>query len=244
MELQLTGIDIITADLVLVTGLRIGGGDNEMRIGGVDNQVIRHPLTLQPYIPGSSLKGKVRSLLEWRSGAVREEPLGFTHYERSSGMQQTQVKAILQLFGMSGDTELSKDLAQEFGPTRLSFWDCDLKQEWLNDISAENQIPLEVKSENSIRRISGTAENPRQTERVAAGSVFDFKLSIKRLNNDNENLLQTVLQGLKLLERDSLGGSGSRGYGKVRFDNLKINGKDISAEFDVMDPFDLKAVSN
>lgn len=76
-QAQLTGITTIQATLELVSGLRIGAGDSEMRIGGVDNTVIRHPHTQSPYIPGSSLKGKMRSLLEWRSGAVKEEPLGW-----------------------------------------------------------------------------------------------------------------------------------------------------------------------
>jgi hypothetical protein len=75
--MQLTAITTITATLELVTGLRIGAGDSEMHIGGVDNTVIKHPHTQSPYIPGSSLKGKMRSLLEWRSGAVKEEALGW-----------------------------------------------------------------------------------------------------------------------------------------------------------------------
>lgn len=241
MQLQLTGIDIITADLVVMTGLRIGAGDNEMRIGGVDNQVIRHPLTLQPYIPGSSLKGKIRSLLEWRSGAVQEHPLTYEQFKNSSGAQQTQIKSILQLFGMSGDTNLTVEVAKEFGPTRLSFWDCDLQPAWLENAGSDNQIPVEVKSENTIRRISGTADNPRFTERVAAGSVFDFRLSMKKLNTDSDDLLTMVLQGLKLLEQDSLGGSGSRGYGKVSFTNLRVNGESMSEQFDALDPFALQA---
>lgn len=235
--MQLVGIDMITADLVVVSGLSIGAGDNEMRIGGVDNQVIRHPITLEPYIPGSSLKGKIRSLLEWRSGAVKEAPLGIQEYEQSTAMQKEQVKAILQLFGISaGDSD---ELRRDLGPTRLSFWDCDLKKEALGDSSSE-QFPVEVKTENTIKRISGTATNPRQTERVLAGTVFDFKLSMKRFGGDPEQLTWIILQGLKLLERDSLGGSGSRGYGKVRFDNLKINDEDISAKFHSLDPFELE----
>ena len=237
--MQLTGIEIITADLVVLTGLRIGAGDNEMRIGGVDNQVIRQPLTLRPYIPGSSLKGKIRSLLEWRSGEVQESPLDFKAYQRASGQKKEQVKRILQLFGMSGDTSLSEDEARNIGPTRLSFWDCNLKQDWLKQIDERSQNLIEVKSENIIKRISGVADNPRQTERVAAGSVFDFTLSMKKLSADGSDLLQTTLQGLKLLEHTSLGGSGSRGYGKVCFENLKVNGVDISDQFQTLDPFEL-----
>ena len=73
--MKLTNIVEIKAKLVLETGLHIGAGDSEMHIGGIDNSVIKHPITQSPYIPGSSLKGKIRTLLEWRSGAVQNAPL-------------------------------------------------------------------------------------------------------------------------------------------------------------------------
>ena len=233
---QLTGITTLTATLELVTGLRIGAGDAEMHIGGIDNPVIKHPHTQAPYIPGSSLKGKMRSLLEWRSGAVKEAPLGYPDLQNASGAVQAEVKHILQLFGISGDAKLGKEM-QELGPSRLSFWDCNLQAEWEKEIRDNNQMLTEVKSENRINRISGVAEHPRQTERVPAGARFDFRLSVKRLAGDGDALLTTVLQGLKLLELDSLGGSGSRGYGKVKFVGLTIDGQDAQARFDAVQPF-------
>ena len=233
---QLTGITTITATLELVSGLRIGAGDSEMRIGGVDNTVIRHPHTQAPYIPGSSLKGKMRSLLEWRSGAVKEEALGWRDYEGASPAAKPEVKRILQLFGISGDAKLGDEM-RELGPTRISFWDCNLQADWLQAVNDNNQMPTEVKSENRINRISGVAEHPRQTERVPAGARFDFRLSVKCLAGDSEELLNTVLQGLKLLELDSIGGSGSRGYGKVKFVGLRINEIDAQAQFDAVRPF-------
>lgn len=233
---QLTGITTIQATLELVSGLRIGAGDSEMRIGGVDNTVIRHPHTQAPYIPGSSLKGKMRSLLEWRSGAVQQTPLDKAALDAASGAVQAEVKHILQLFGISGDAKLGKEM-QELGPSRLSFWDCNLQAEWEKEIRDNNQMLTEVKSENRINRISGVAEHPRQTERVPAGARFDFRLSVKRLAGDGDALLTTVLQGLKLLELDSLGGSGSRGYGKVKFVGLTIDGQDAQARFDAVQPF-------
>ena len=233
---QLTAITTIQATLELVSGLRIGAGDSEMRIGGVDNTVIRHPHTQAPYIPGSSLKGKMRSLLEWRSGAVKEEALGWRDYEQASPAHKAEVKRILQLFGISGDAKLGDEM-RELGPTRISFWDCNLQADWLAEVRGNNQMLTEVKSENRINRISGVAEHPRQTERVPAGARFDFRLSVKRLAGDGDALLTTVLQGLKLLELDSLGGSGSRGYGKVKFVGLTIDGQDAQARFDAVQPF-------
>lgn len=233
---QLTAITTIQATLELVSGLRIGAGDSEMRIGGVDNTVMRHPHTQAPYIPGSSIKGKMRSLLEWRSGAVKEEPLGYQDLQKASGATQAEVRRILQLFGISGDAKLGQEM-RDLGPSRLSFWDCNLQADWESTIRNNNQMLTEVKSENRINRISGVAEHPRQTERVPAGARFDFRLSVKRLAGDGDDLLTTVLQGLKLLELDSLGGSGSRGYGKVKFVGLTIDGQDAQARFDAVQPF-------
>jgi len=197
---QLTGIITIEATLELVSGLRIGAGDSEMRIGGVDNTVIRHPHTQAPYIPGSSLKGKMRSLLEWRSGAVKPEPLGY----RDISAHHPTVKPILQLFGVGGGDQLDDDQARDLGPTRLAFWDAPLCSEWVERIGRDNLLFTEVKTENQIDRIAGVAKNPRQTERVPAGSLFDFRLSIKLLDidGDGSTLQSTVLAGLRLLELD------------------------------------------
>ena len=163
---QLTNIITIEATLEVLTGLRIGAGDNEMHMGGVDNTVIKHPLTGSPYIPGSSLKGKMRSLLEWRSGAVKETPLGAKDFERASAAKKPEIKRILQLFGIGGgDTKDAEDLVKELGPTRLAFWDCPLEAAWEKEVRDNNQPLTEVKSENLINRISGVAEHPRNTER-------------------------------------------------------------------------------
>lgn len=217
-----------------MSGLHIGAGDTEMHIGGIDNTVIRNPLTNVPYIPGSSLKGKIRSLLEWRSGAVREKPLSWADYQNG---ERRDVLSILQLFGVGGGDQLTNEEALVLGPSRLSFWDCELNEAWRKSIDDANLLTTEAKSENSINRISGKAENPRYTERVIAGARFDFRLSMKVLERDEEGLLRTILSGLRLLEADSLGGSGSRGYGKVKFENLTIDGEDKQAAFEAIDPF-------
>ncbi|MCM8626800.1 type III-A CRISPR-associated RAMP protein Csm3 [Accumulibacter sp.] len=235
---QLTAITTIEARLELLTGLRIGAGDAEMQIGGVDNTVIKHPITQSPYIPGSSLKGKMRSLLEWRSGAVQEAPLDKRAHDTAAGAVRAEVRRILQLFGTGGG-EFKDDpaFAAEIGPSRLAFWDCALCPQWEQDVRGNNQSLVEVKSENRINRISGVAEHPRNTERVPSGASFDFRLSVKRLAGDGEDLLNMVLQGLKLIEFDSLGGSGSRGYGKVRFTQVRIDGEEAQERFDQVKPF-------
>ena len=232
MSMKLTNIVEIKAKLVLQTGLHIGAGDSEMHIGGIDNSVIKHPMTQSPYIPGSSLKGKIRTLLEWRSGAVQSAPLSLKDISKNP----EEVKNILRLFGISGDTKNSEQEVAEIGVSRLAFWDCALNEAWENAIRDDNQLLTEAKSENTIDRITSTAGNPRQTERVPAGAEFDFKLTLRQFEGDKPELLDLVLKGLKLLELDSLGGSGSRGYGKVKFTDLTVDGK--AYNLDDIKPFE------
>lgn len=237
--MQLKAINQITGQIRLVTGLHIGAGNEEVHIGGIDNAVIKHPHTQQPYIPGSSLKGKMRSLLEWRSGVVGESngaPTSIKLLDKLSGDKKTQAQTVVKLFGASGDAQNDKQ-AEEIGITRLSFWDCALNKGWLENVNKNNWLYTEAKSENTINRITGTADNPRQTERVPADAIFDFKLGMKVLDDVEQEFVETVLAGLKLLEMDGIGGSGSRGYGKIKFENVQLNGENIQERLDAIDPF-------
>ncbi len=230
--MRLDRIIDLRGEIELLTGLHIGAGDLEMRIGGVDNAVIRNPRNSDPYIPGSSLKGKIRALLEWRSGAVQSAPLGLKNLDEHDPSARA-VLAILQLFGVSGDADMDDAKAKAIGPTRVSFHDAPL----LEDGAGRSNLPItEIKSENSIDRVRGVATNPRQTERVAAGVRFAFRATVKVLDQDGD-LVAELLKGMRLLELDSLGGSGSRGYGKIRFLKLRQNDADIQAAFELIDPF-------
>lgn len=230
--MKLVKLNKIDGRIILESGLHIGAGDSEMHIGGTDKTVIAHPHSREPYIPGSSIKGKVRSLLEMRSGLVvhtKGAPLNTDVLRKVSGQARNEAISILRLFGVSGaDT----DEALEVGPTRVSFADCMLTQE-SRELAQKNNWPLtEVKSENAIDRIRGTAISPRFTERVPAGLSFNFSVSIKEMEGDL-NLTDLLLQGLKLLELDALGGSGSRGYGRVRFE---FNNQEIQIAFNAISP--------
>lgn len=232
--MKLTAIRKFTGSLELVTGLHIGSGNTEMHIGGTDNPVLKNPITQEPYIPGSSLKGKIRSLLEWKLGVVGQtegKPLGFRDISRVPSADQIQAKNLLKLFGGAPEgTNQDMKLVEEIGPTRLAFWDCSLTRAWVEEMSRRNLLLTETKMENSIDRIRGVAEHPRNTERVPAGATFDFALTVRI--HDGEDLLATVYEGLKLLELTGLGGSGSRGYGKVKFAELKLDGVNVLAELD------------
>lgn len=232
--MKLTAIKKLTGEIELVTGLHIGSGNNEMHIGGTDNPVIKHPRTLEPYIPGSSIKGKMRSLLEWKLGIVGitgGSPLGFKHIKDIPEQDQRRAKDILRMFGGAPEgAGINSAIVEEIGPTRLAFWDCALTRETVKEMNRRNLLLTETKTENMIDRIRGVAEHPRNTERVPAGVRFEFALTIRV--HDDEDLMYVVCDGLKLLELTGLGGSGSRGYGKIQFAKLNLNGQDMLPELE------------
>lgn len=213
--MKLSNIKVIKGTIRVLTGLHIGCGDNEMHIGGTDHPVVKHPHTNEPYIPGSSIKGKVRSLLELKSGKVVESGGKPFSAKFANEQKDPYVMNIVKLFG-SG----ASDTTDEIGPTRASFSDCFLTEDSKRRFF-QNGLPLtEVKSENSINRITGTAENPRFIERVPSGLEFEFSVSLKVFDiseNEEPELRELLFKGLKLLELDALGGNGSRGYGRVEF---------------------------
>jgi len=200
----------LTGTIELLSGLHIGGGDDTMKIGGIDNGVIKDVNTDKPYIPGSSLKGKMRSLLEWHIGVVGiGDGMPFNSTLMSNAIfndanKKTDAQTLLKLFG---------DKEGAFGITRINVGDCALSK------TSDKMVLSEAKYENVINRQKGTAEHPRQTERVPAGVKFDFDIRIKVLDeHDNEaELVNMVKKGFELIESDYLGGSGSRGYGRVKF---------------------------
>jgi len=205
--MELKKIITITGQIVLKTGLHIGGSKDDIEIGGIDNPVIRHPLTKEPYIPGSSLKGKMRSLMEYLHGKTPHDTFKYHVCGNKDCI-------VCLLFGTSDDK-------WEYGPTRLVVRDAFLNKEWKNKI-LDNDLPLvEEKVENVIDRLQGKALHPRTMERVPEGAVFDFEIALRVFDVDDESLLlKETAKALKLVELDTLGGSGSRGYGKIEFKDL------------------------
>jgi len=234
--MQLTDVKEIKGKIILKSGLHIGAGDTEMHIGGTDNPVIKHPITQEPYIPGSSLKGKVRSLLEMESGLMMKtngEPVQAKILNGLEGNQKDKCLNILKIFGSSG-SDSDAIVANNIGPTRVSFADCPLNAGWREKARLNRWDFFEVKSENSINRIEGTARNPRFTERVVSGAEFDFSVSLKLLGTNENGLFDYLLGGLKLLEMDALGGSGSRGYGRIEF---QFDDPAVHAAYQSAEPF-------
>jgi len=201
---------VIKGEIILQTGLHIGGSAQSIEIGGMDNPIIKNPKNNEPYIPGSSLKGKMRSILEWKLNKISQS--GNPH--EWCGDPECQ---ICRIFGTSSDEA-------KIGPTRLLFRDALLSGKDRENF--KNGMPLtEEKYENSINRITARA-NPRPLERVIPGVSFDFEMIYRVFDIDGDNgetdekLFDTVLDGLRYIEQDALGGYGSRGCGQVSFENL------------------------
>lgn len=207
----------IEGEITLLTGLHIGGSKETGEIGGLDNPVIKTIREI-PYIPGSSLKGKIRCLLERKQGFQPErgegEPCGCGKCD------------ICLLFGAHSNRNrtISRLIIRDSYLDEKHF-----KEEVLKN-SVENISYTEEKTENIIDRIKGTAQHPRTMERVPAGAKFKFSSSISFYENDNINsLIKSFIEGLRLLEDDYLGGSGTRGYGHIKFDNLAFYVKNIKS---------------
>ncbi len=211
-------IKIIKGKIKVETGLHIGAGNDQIEIGGMDNPIIRNPRTNLPYIPGSSLKGKMRSLIEWKLGKITD----FNGKPCSCGECE-----VCRVFGVSaGQKEEDVSKAEKRGPTRLIVRDAELAAESLEKYQNDGVPIVEEKYENSINRITAAA-NPRPIERVVPGTLFDFEISYRVIDTgdggeeDEKNFNEVVLEALAMLQKDYLGGGGSRGNGKIKFVNLK-----------------------
>ncbi len=210
--MKLTGKIIINGDIELITGLHIGGSSSVSDIGGIDNNVIKTvPLKSNyegvPYIPGSSLKGKLRSLLAkvYKFKSVEQD-----------------VEPVSTIFGSSTTGEISRIIVSDATLNTSKFKDT-FNQEYM-----EMQW-TESKWENRIERTKGAAKDPRQMERVPAGAIFQFCI-IYDLYDDNkkDSHLAEITKALQLLEDDYLGGSGTRGYGRLKFKNIVIKKRTIA----------------
>jgi CRISPR-associated protein Csm3 len=205
----------ISGKLFALTGLHIGGNSVGMAIGGADAVVVRNPLTNEPYIPGSSLRGKMRSLLERVRGqeGINQNPEGGYSMGKNGALAGKDASTWLgKLFGVAAED------AKE--PTRLIVRDAPLTRDSSEALrkAPNTDMPMtEVKTEVWIDRITSQA-NPRQIERVPARSEFRFEFVLTLLKGDDkQRFLSLVFEGLRLVEADALGGKGTRGYGRVKF---------------------------
>lgn len=239
MKIKL-GKVIITGEIEALTGLMIGGTNSTMQIGGLDKSVVRNPVTKRPYIPGSSLKGKLRSLMDLRDGTIDKDEIKdrnnrVTGYRYKTTQELSHKSA--QLFGNArggsqanetdpNDRTTDPDKRPKQMPSRVIVRDSELthfvhrtgatvKVIQPDDLQADS-LYTEFKAENFIDRITSVA-NPRTFERVPKGGVFKMEFVVN-FHDDNEKAihLADLFNALQLLQDDYLGGSGSRGNGQVK----------------------------
>jgi CRISPR-associated protein Csm3 len=222
-DIKLSGRVFILAKILAVSGLHIGGSSTGLEIGGLDKAVIRNPLTKRPYIPGSSLRGKMRSQTEKRLNLPQNNRIGQvtihtcknkTDYTKNGGCP------VCHVFGVPAELDYS-------GPTRLVVRDVPLTDESAKALeNANTELPFaELKTEVAIDRVTSAA-TPRSLERVPTGAIFgpaEFVFSV--YEKADFQRLKVVIEALQLVEDDYLGGAGSRGSGKVRFTNLEVQAR-------------------
>ena len=239
-NINLLGRVVFSFDLVTLSGLHIGGTEEGISIGGVDKTVIRNPVTNRPYIPGSSLRGKIRSLLEKYSGAPQNKSIGRdVTIHVAKDWDQYNKYPICQVFGLPGESKI-------MAPTRLIVRDVPLDEDSAEELNRlRTALPYtEVKTEVAIDRVTSAA-TPRQMERVPAGAKFGraeivyslYDITTSANDRDKSNIeasngidkdisrLQFIITGLELLEDDYLGGLGSRGSGKVSLKDIILTAK-------------------
>src|SRR5579871_3408023 len=229
-ELKLIGKLILEGEMTCETGLHVGAGKGSLEIGGSDNPVVKDAFG-RPYIPGSSLRGKIRSLLEQSSGLAVPSELVYLSKRKGQEVRIHQSDRpddeICLLFGRSpGRMDRVSGEALESSvatPARLTVYDAPLIADSITPQMREamDDELTEVKSENAIDRITSQA-NPRTLERVPAGAKFHFRMVMDVLCPEDRELFPRLLEGLRLLEDDSLGGGGSRGNGRVGLSGLKL----------------------
>lgn len=202
----------ITGTIHLLSGTRIGGSDDLLQIGATDLTIIKHPTTREPYLPGSSLKGKMRSELEKKAGKFggrdNNEPCGCVREDC----------LVCRIFGPH------KVSRHNLGPSRIIVRDAQLL----------TGGDIEVKTENIIDRRTGTAQHPRKVERVASDSEFEFKIGVQYWDFDEnlthngkrgaDALIEFVKDGLRLLQETGIGAGTSKGYGEIEFLELELDG--------------------
>jgi CRISPR-associated protein Csm3 len=196
-----------TSKIKLITGMHIGGSKEAIKIGGIDNPVIRNPITNLPYIPGSSLKGRFRMALEVKYGDTNVEPRG-----TGPSINMKNESQVVRLFG-SGSAKTTEE------PTRYIFRDSNISEGF--EEYAQGEEKIEVKMDRA--KMAGFTGGNRIQERISAGAQFDFEVMIRIFEKDDEGLFKKRLQeAMKIVELEYLGGSGTRGYGQVAFDELKF----------------------
>lgn len=211
--IKLTKKTIIRTHLELLSGLHIGDSKETTEIGGIDLPVVRRKDNREPYIPGSSIKGKIRCLLEQIEGVTKvgdSEKVNkvFGIAEKDNTLTSRVI------FRDAYFAKEDKDYQNGMGNLNVNVYNM-LKEGEYTDMPF-----TEMKVENTIDRVLGKAKDGgiRNIERIPAGAKFNIEIVINEYEGENNGSYKMLIEGLKALNNDYLGGSGSRGYGNVKVD--------------------------
>jgi CRISPR-associated RAMP protein, Csm3 family len=234
-QIKLIGYVTIKGVIECLTGIHVGGTADSIDKGGIDNPIIKNPVTNEPYIPGSSLRGRIRSILEKALGKKLDKLVADIHIHRGETDTDSNSCEICRMFGTTTEKHTI--------PSTLIVRDCLLHEDSRNEYM-DGKLPItEAKMETAIDRITSAA-HPRTIERVPAGAKFDFELIYKVQSDEkgdfseenNSNLkedIKLILLAMELIEKKcGLGGNTSRGYGQVRFIVETLDAKEIDLKTD------------
>ena len=209
---------LIEGKIKTITGLRIAGPTTGLKIGGLDQPVIFDAFG-KPYIPGSSLKGKMRNLLERKLDLIENESI-----HQCKEKNKYEDCPVCKIWGILGNELKDENIVII---TRLIVRDVPIDELSITEEMRRNMelTWTEVKMETAIDRIRGTAlgKSLRTIDRVPAGAEFSpMEIIYNVFDDKDKEFLKYLFEAMALLEHDYLGGMGSRGYGKIKFKDLKI----------------------
>ena len=190
---------IISGTIEAVTPLHIGSGKPEVELGEVDMPILRDP-SGQPYIPGSSLKGRVRAEAEKIARKMGMDVCEPPDVNSMCGSKKGRVEDFCiccRIFGTAGKISLA---------SKVKFRDA-YPLERVESLLERTGIAID-------RKTGAVAKGALYTiEAVPAGTQFGLEIVAENLSDEELKLLKAALRSV---EDSALGGSSTRGFGKVK----------------------------
>ncbi|NJL27235.1 MAG: CRISPR-associated RAMP protein [Thermoanaerobaculia bacterium] len=209
----------LSGQLLAATGLRVGGGDRSQH-AATQSPIIRDALG-RPFIPGSSLKGVLRSGLESLLRGLDHERLKACDpfEDRCTEALEEKAKKTSRAPELDEVVEKLCTACALFGSPLLA------GRVFVRDLALEENgtVTTEIRDGVGINRDLRTAQAKVKydLEVVPVGSRFSLEMIVE---NPNLGQLGLVLEALAMLDRGELlvGGLTSRGLGRVRVEGLKL----------------------
>jgi CRISPR-associated protein Csm3 len=197
LQKKLLGKLYITSTIEVETGLHISGGEGKLDIGGIDKLVVRDPISEHPYIPGSSIKGKLRSILErFLNKPVNRESNDTWRYESDDLLDGfTEVKSLLIFYKGARTCPVSR----LFGSTGKETWVTKVDAD-TDDITPSNP---QTKKISKINDYQGRKDEKGEQHVKVKGRNCPARLIVRdsHLQDESVKELKTINTGLFMTER-------------------------------------------